>query len=203
MVFFYPREVLLDPGDPTSTARVPTLCLVAPRPEAEAVAATIREANSFPPLRLDAARWIPVEILTPDGERVGSGADAGLYLATRSFHDILCHAAQGIAVPRQHVCTGDDGEDCARPVDNRGGRHERWLAALEATDNPVEVHWSDSRARPANAYVAVRYRDLWFYVDDADADSKKTFVMLNKIYALQSGAGAEIGTVLTIPVGAD
>ncbi len=204
LVFLYPKEVLLDPEDPASAALVPTLCLVAPQAQAEAVEATIREANRFPPLRLDAARWIPVEIYTPDGVRVDQGPDPGLYLATRSFHDILCHAAQGIAVPPQHVCDADDaGQDCARPVDNRDGRHERWLAALDATENPLEVHWSDGRARPANAYVAVRYRDLWFYIDDADAASKKTFVLLHKIYALQSGSGAEIGTVLTIPVGAD
>jgi hypothetical protein len=204
LVFFYPKEVLRDPGDPGSAVVVPTLCLVAPRAQAEAVETTIREANRFPPLQLDAARWIPVEIYTPDGERVDEVPDQGLYLATRSFHDILCHAAQGIDVPPQHVCGADsDGQDCARPVDNREGRHERWLAALDATERPLDVRWSAARARPADAYVAVRYRDLWFYVGDADAVSKKTFVLLHKIYALQSGSGAEIGTVLTIPVGAD
>lgn len=54
---------------------------------------------------------------------------------------------------------------------------------------------------PSQAYVAVRYRDQWFYIDDADLDSKSTFALLSQLLELQSGEVKAAGPVLTLPVG--
>lgn len=43
-----------------------------------------------------------------------------------------------------------------------------------------------SAEKPANAVVAVRYRNSWFYVADDDLSSKSSFVLLGQLYALHS-----------------
>ncbi len=165
---------------------------------------TIRRSGDLAPLRRDRPRWIPVGVYSlPAGDVSPGEADLGIHLVTRSFHDILCFVAQGIRVPDEHLCPTDGEEPCAGVVDNTGGRHEVWLAAQAQTGQLLDVHHSASKARPERAAVAVQYRGMWFYVDDTDASSKKTFTLLHKIFELQSGDAGDIGTVLTIPVSAD
>ena len=55
-------------------------------------------------------------------------------------------------------------------------------------------------APPANAAVAVEYRDSWFYIDDSDLESKYTFMLLRQLSALQAGSIERAGPVLTLPV---
>lgn len=57
-----------------------------------------------------------------------------------------------------------------------------------------------SDARPDNAYLAVRYRGLWFSVSDQDVMSKDAFQLLTLVFALQT-AGGGAGPNLTLPVG--
>lgn len=59
-----------------------------------------------------------------------------------------------------------------------------------------------SAREPAGAYVAVYYRGLWFYIDDADLDSKSTFSFLIEVLELQSGDVKAPAPVLTLPVAA-
>lgn len=54
---------------------------------------------------------------------------------------------------------------------------------------------------PKNAYVAVKYRNHWFYIDDADLQSKKTFLLLLQLYNLQAGKPKASPPVLTLPLG--
>jgi hypothetical protein len=56
--------------------------------------------------------------------------------------------------------------------------------------------------KPKCASVAVKYRGVWFYIDDRDQNSKATFALLMQLFELQAGGGAT-GTkpVLTLPVG--
>ena len=49
--------------------------------------------------------------------------------------------------------------------------------------------------------MRVRYRDTWFYIDDADLNSKATFGLLEQLFNLQAGEVATTGPVLTLPVG--
>jgi hypothetical protein len=55
--------------------------------------------------------------------------------------------------------------------------------------------------QPANAFVAVPYRNRWFYIDDEDLKTKSGFMALNSIFSLQSGDLPSTSPVLTIPVG--
>jgi hypothetical protein len=54
---------------------------------------------------------------------------------------------------------------------------------------------------PENAFVRIRYRDAWFYIDDADLTSKSTFQLLEQLFQLQAGQAGSGGPLLTLPVG--
>lgn len=55
--------------------------------------------------------------------------------------------------------------------------------------------------RPEDAYVAVPYRGVWFYIADADRSSKATFSLVNILFSLQSATGKGKSPFLTLPVG--
>ncbi len=57
------------------------------------------------------------------------------------------------------------------------------------------------KSPPGGAAVAVRYRGSWFYIDDADLNSKSTFSLLVQLFALQAGGAEGIVPVLTLPIG--
>ncbi len=69
----------------------------------------------------------------------------------------------------------------------------------EVTGGLFRVH--ASKSRPKRAAVRVRYRDHWFYIDDADLDTKSTFALLLQLLALQAGEESSGAPVLTLPVG--
>ena len=54
---------------------------------------------------------------------------------------------------------------------------------------------------PLNAYVSIRYRNHWFYIEDNDLNSKSTFSLLVQLYDLQSGDAKGSAPVLTLPIG--
>jgi hypothetical protein len=49
----------------------------------------------------------------------------------------------------------------------------------------------DVRARPADAFVAVPYRDHWFWIDDRDMLSKRLFSFIMFIFTLVETPGKE------------
>ncbi|MFN6193398.1 MAG: hypothetical protein ACK5BN_06205, partial [Planctomycetota bacterium] len=55
--------------------------------------------------------------------------------------------------------------------------------------------------RPPTAYVAVPYRGSWWYIDDADLDSKSTFFLLTWLFNLQASNAQAIGPMLTVGAG--
>ncbi len=58
-----------------------------------------------------------------------------------------------------------------------------------------------SPARPADAFVAVPYRDYWFWIDDRDMLSKRLFSFLFFIFTLVETGGKKIPPVIAIPTG--
>lgn len=67
------------------------------------------------------------------------------------------------------------------------------------TDGLMQIRASD--AYPQQAAVRVRDRGHWYYIDDADLDSKSTFSLLVQLFALQAGGSEGARPVLTLPVG--
>ena len=111
----------------------------------------------------------------------GPSGDA-IRLVTRSVLGTMAYLSNAVAVPTEHA-------ELVAPADGIG-------AALGVL---LKVHVS---ARPVDtAYLAVRHRGYWFYVDDRDVESKRTMGLLTSLVRLTvSAGGAQNVPILTLPV---
>lgn len=108
--------------------------------------------------------------------------DDEIVLLTRSMMEMLVELSAGIEVPPQHLAEGR-----ARAVPEPvvpAGPGEGPLARIHASSEP-----------PADAYVAVRYRNYWFWIDDRDLASKRAFTFLRIFSSI-----AETGSVPQVPI---
>lgn len=59
-----------------------------------------------------------------------------------------------------------------------------------------------SPVRPKGAFVAIMYNDLWFYIDEKDIQTKRTFVLLEELFHLHIyGGQTNEGILLSLPLG--
>ncbi|MGE4441780.1 MAG: hypothetical protein AB7D27_09865 [Desulfomicrobium sp.] len=126
-----------------------------------------------------------------DGEfRVvyGSAAasDSEIALMTRSVFEVLSDISSTVEVPADHVA--DRRVAPAMPVE--------W----KDFDRPL-IRIGAATERPADAFVAVPYRDAWFWIDDRDFASKGVFSFMLFIMALTESGGKDSAPVLTISAG--
>jgi hypothetical protein len=125
-----------------------------------------------------------------DSSGKGRRSDA-LGLELRSMVGVMFYLSHAVDVPQRDI-------DAGRVAVTRteGGEPFDWglvvgdLLQIKSQDRP-----------PANATIAVKYRDTWFYIDDTDTDSKYTFMLLQQLGALQAGNIERAAPVLTLPVG--
>jgi len=110
---------------------------------------------------------------------------------TRSLIAVLYYASQAVQVPPEDEASGI----VTTTRDAHGNRFD-WAQVL---GDLFTVHVSESR--PADAVVAIRHRGHWFYIRDDDETSKSTFLLLNQLFALQSGEVETTRPLLTLPVG--
>jgi hypothetical protein len=76
------------------------------------------------------------------------------------------------------------------------------IDGTELTRGLFEVHVCKGCKAPACAYLAVKYRGYWYYIDDGDQASKSTLALILQLSRLdfahrRSGAAP----FLTLPVG--
>jgi hypothetical protein len=65
---------------------------------------------------------------------------------------------------------------------------------------PQYLRVRNGAAPPADAYVAAKYRNTWFWVDDRDVQSKTALTFLMLLFSLTESGGAQAGApVVTIP----
>jgi len=113
-------------------------------------------------------------------------SDHELAMQTRSLLHIMSVLAADIEVPPEHIAEG---------------RATPGLREAKGEGAPVTelVCILSSKKKPANAYVAVPYRDYWFWIDDRDLKSKHTFAFMMLLFTLSDNAGTQNLPVLTIP----
>jgi hypothetical protein len=127
-----------------------------------------------------------------DFENLADDPRPEIKMRMRSFYSVLNLLAFGINVPPK------DEEERRAFTKASYDQAVREGRAFDIADKFV-VH--SSAEYPANAFVAVKHRGSWFYVDDRDYASKS---FLNAVYDLfnmeitPSGGGG--GPILTVPV---
>jgi hypothetical protein len=126
------------------------------------------------------------------GPFVSADALPLLDVETRSLLQALYYVSHGIDIPEEHVAAGlvtITREPSGEPFD--------WAPI---TDGLFRVRAVKSTERPAAAHVAVPYKGYWFYIDQADRDTKATFSLLMELSRLELIGKAGVGPVLTLPV---
>ncbi len=112
-------------------------------------------------------------------------------IMSRSILSCLYYLSSGIDVPQEDI---DEGLIPTTMGDE--GKIFNWQ---EVVGSMLKVRCSSFC--PRSSYVSVKYKNNWFYIEDQDLASKKTFVLLLQIYNLQSRESKTSGPILTLPIG--
>ena len=112
-------------------------------------------------------------------------------LRTRSVMGILYLLSQSVEVPQEDVRRGK-------------------LTTTKYEDG-LPFNWGDlfsdlfqiksSSEKPSDAFVSIKYRGHWFYIDDTDVESKRTYALFSQIFAIQAGKIEIERPTLTLPIG--
>lgn len=103
-------------------------------------------------------------------------------ILTSSILEIINELAWRIDVPPEHTEEGRTGST---------------FHGSDTTKAPlIRVQYSETE--PEESYVAVRVRDYWFYIDDRDVVSKRTFAIMQIMLSLTDSGEDARGPVVTI-----
>ena len=126
--------------------------------------------------------------LPPDSDRAevvfGRSADGKITIIPRSTMTVLIDVSYYADVPDRDI---DEGR--VRP-----GR-----PADPAQPPPIRIRCSTDV--PADAYVKIRHRDMWFWIDDCDIASKECFLTLVLLSNIADQVRSGGRPVLTLPAG--
>jgi len=113
-------------------------------------------------------------------------------IKVRSLSGIEFYLSHGVQVPEEHIM-----QNKVQITKTADGEVFDWDSIF---GDLFQIQ--SSRQEPSEEIAAVKcfWRGYWFYIDDTDIGSKNTFMLLNQITALQSGAMDKSGPLLTLPV---
>jgi hypothetical protein len=107
-------------------------------------------------------------------------------MITRSVFDVMVQVALAAEVPQKDI-------DESRCYPNSPLLHDaayKPLASIRC-----------SKSQPQDAFIVVHYRDLWFWVDDKDLQSKRMFTTLLLMVNLAESGQPAAAPLVTIPAG--
>lgn len=121
---------------------------------------------------------------------LGFQMDGEIGVMPRSVLSCMYYLSLGVDIPAEHErkkiaisrINSDNCEDDFAPI------------VKKLINIKFSAHY------PKNAYLAVKYKKYWFYVDDSDVNSKRTFSLLLSLYNLQAGGVKQMMPILTIPI---
>lgn len=160
------------------------------RPDGEVAVLVIKKGDLGP---VAEARRRVREILDVGAEvtefRLEYGAIAdrpdAVAMLTRSLLEIIGEFSFGVEVPQQHLEQGR-----CRPAPQ-----------FEGPWQPPTMKIHSGGNRPNDAFVAVRYRDLWFWIDDTDYPSKRRFSFLLLLTSLAETGASPAAPLITVGTG--
>jgi hypothetical protein len=130
-------------------------------------------------LRPDATEFTVVYGGSPSG-------DTEVAMVTRSVFDIMAEVAMAADVPQTDI---DEGRAYPHPP----------LLHDPSYKTLARIH--SGRSLSPDAAVIVRYRDLWFWIDDRDLESKKVLSTLLLMVNLAESGRPATAPLVTIPAG--
>jgi hypothetical protein len=117
-----------------------------------------------------------------------SSSSDELAILSRSVMEILLEIATNVDVPPQDI---DEGRVAP--------------ALADTTEVPSElshVMWiHTSEDKPADAFISIKYRNCWFWIDDRDPRSRGTLTFLMILFSLAETGGTSSSPLVTIPAG--
>ncbi len=129
--------------------------------------------------------------LDPDAEELKlvfaglSVSDKEIAVITRSMMQQMATMASQVEVPPEDVTQGR-----ATPG---------WDAVASNTNAIRLIQIKCSKTKPADAFVTVDYRNHWFWIDDRDLKSKRTFSFMMMLFTLADTGEKEALPLITIP----
>ena len=113
--------------------------------------------------------------------------DQEIAIMTLSLLQIMIKLAAEVDVPEQHVKEGRTPPSISMTDEQK----KKWKL----------INIKHSLEKPENIFTAIKYRDYWFWIDDRDFKSKRTFAFLMIIFSLTETGGREGLPLVTIPTG--
>lgn len=114
--------------------------------------------------------------------------DAEIAMITRSMLHIMITLATQMEVPPEHVAEGRT--PATAPLESYNG---------EQTKKLIEI--GHSIEKPENAFAAVKYRNYWYWIDDRDFRSKRSFAFMMILFSLGESGNKQGLPLVTIPAG--
>ena len=118
-------------------------------------------------------------------QRVTDIKEDEISIQTRSVMAMMGFMSKGIEVPPEHLAEG-------RVIDFRIPKSEK---------NPIPFTMRWSKEQPKNPFAAIRYQEYWYYIDNADIQSKRALNLILLLFRLQAPTPAGAAPVLTLPTG--
>jgi hypothetical protein len=122
-------------------------------------------------------------------DRVTNIKDDEISIQTRSVMAMMEFMARGVEVPLEHL---KDGWVIDYGLQSSEGEMAKGLI-------PFTMH--SSKNRPENVFAAVRFRDHWYYIDEADITSKRALSLIIVLFRLQAPTPSGAAPILTLPTG--
>lgn len=142
-------------------------------PEAVALAQAVAELKLLLRIPSEADRVkITFATINSDPDAIG--------MRTRSLMQILSTLGAGVQIQPEHLA--------------RGG-----VVPAKAGQMPGGFTVHSGKAKPDEAFVAVPYDGLWFWIDRGDLPSKMTLAAVTVLFNFLEGGGSKAAPVLTIP----
>lgn len=131
-----------------------------------------------------------IQLYHVNGETLKFRPDT-ISIRTRSLTSIFFYLSHHVDTPQEHKAAG-----LVTVTRNKNGSEFDWGSTLAGS----LFHIQQSKNRPDGAFLAIPYRDHWFFLADNDLESKSSFMLLMQLFRLQAGSTKSTGPVLTIPV---
>jgi len=152
---------------------------------------TFRSTDISPETLADIHELRQLLRLDPDAGEIklvfGSGAtnDREVAMITRSMMQQMTTMASQVDVPLEDVTEGR-----ATPG---------WETVTNTASAPRLIKVYSSKDAPKDAFVAIPYRGSWFWIDDRDLKSKRTFSFMMLLFTLADTGEKEPLPLVTIP----